>query len=142
MIKKYRKKTAIYSASVLGILILILCVHIYLVTRPKAPDASTRIMARIDIKQDISKADAEKITEWMYRQKGVDHVLCNPESGIVVFTYAPLQANADKLVAAFKTNFHLPAERIVPTEAEMKSGCPVASGSISYKAYSFVKKFI
>lgn len=142
MIKKYWKKIAIYSASVLGILILILCVHIYLVTRPKAPDASTRIMARIDIKQDISKADAEKITEWMYQQKGVDHVLCNPESDIVVFTYAPLLANADKLVTAFKANFHLPAERIVPTEAEMKNGCPVASSSISYKAFSFVKKII
>ncbi len=142
MKKKLVKKIAVYSASVLGLLVLILCVHIYLVTRPKAPDASTRIMARIDIKKQISQTDAEKITAWMYQQKGIDHVLVNPESDILVFTYSPLQTNANKVLADLKAGLQIPAERVVPTEAEMKSGCPVAPTSFSYKAYSFIKKII
>lgn len=131
-----------YTFSALSLLILILCIHIYFVTKPKAPDANTRIMARIDIKQDISKTDADHITAWMYRQNGIDHVLCNPESDILVFTYSPLKTNADKILAGFRTDFHLPAYRIVPDAADMKNGCPVASGSISYKAYSLIKKII
>ena len=142
MKKNLLKKIAFYSASVLGLLVLILCVHIYMVTRPKAPDAQTRIMARIDIKKQISKMEAEQITAWMYQQKGIDHVLCNPESDILVFTYSPLQTNANKVLTDFKADFRIPAERVVPTETEMKSGCPVASTSFSYKAYSFVKKII
>jgi len=58
-------------------LVLVLAVHIYWVTRPKAPDANTKIMARIDIKQPITQADADKITTWLYQQKGIDHVLVN-----------------------------------------------------------------
>jgi hypothetical protein len=113
-----------------------------MVTKSKAPDTQTRIMARIDIKKQISKTDAEQITAWMYQQKGIDHVLCNAESDILVFTYSPLQTNADKVLTDFRSGFHLPAYRIVPTAEEMKGGCPVSSQSISYKAYSLIKKII
>lgn len=142
MKKKLVKKIAIYSASAFGLLVLILCIHIYMVTRPKAPDAQTRIMARIDIKKQISKAEADQITAWMYQQKGIDHVLCNPESDILVFTYSPLQTNANQVLTDFKAGFRIPAERVVPTESEMKSGCPVAANSVSYKAYSLIRKII
>ncbi len=136
------KKILLWSGAVFSVLVIVLSVHIYLVTRPKAPDAFTRIMARIDIKKQISESDAQKITAWMYQQKGIDHVLCNPESDILVFTYSPLQTNANKVLADLKAGLQLPAERVVPTEEEMKSGCPVTTGSISYKAYSFIKKII
>ena len=136
------KKILIWSASVFSVLLLVLAVHIYMVTRPKAPDAYTRIMARIDIKQQISASDAQKITAWMYQQKGIDHVLCNSESAILVFTFSPLQTNADKVLTDFRSDLHLPAYRVVPTAAEMKSGCPVSSRSLSYKAYTVIKKII
>ena len=133
---------AVYCGCILSVLILVLAIHIYLVTRPKAPDANTRIMARIDIKKDITSLEAAQITAWMYQQKGIDHVLCSPESAILVFTYSPLMINADKLTENFSTNFHLPVNRILATKEDMKNGCPVSTNSIGYKALSFVKKII
>ncbi len=133
------KKIALYSLSVLAFLILVLAVHIYIVTRPKAPTAYTRAMARIDIKQPINAEDGSKITAWLYQQKGIDHVLVNPKTDIVIFSYFPIQTNADRIVTAFKATFPFPAQRYVPTEAEMQSGCPVASTSMTYKLYNYFK---
>lgn len=134
------KKILIWSGSVLGILTLVLAIHIYLVTRPKAPDAFTRIMARIDIKKSINSKDAADITTWMYQQQGIDRVLCNPGSGILVYTYAPVKTNQERLFSSFRSHFSLPAERIIPTEAELQTGCPVKPSSVSYKIYAFLKK--
>ena len=120
-------------------LVLVLCVHIYVVTRPKAPTATTRIMARIDIKEPINQADADKITNWMYQQKGIDHVLVNPKTDIVVFTFFAIKTNGNQIVKDFKSAFNYKAERYVPTEAELEGGCPVASNSGSYKVYKFIK---
>jgi len=101
MRKRTVKRIALSVLSVVVLLAAILAVHIYVVTRPTV-DASTRIMARIDIRQEIGLADADKITAWLYRQKGVDHVLVNPQSDIVIFTFAPLQNSADRIVQDFK----------------------------------------
>jgi hypothetical protein len=139
MKKKMIKRFLIGTGTVLLLLVMVLAIHIYVVTRPKAPDAHTRIMARIDIRQDITRDDADKITAWLYQQKGIDHVLCNPQSDIVVFTFFPIKTSADKIVKDFKSSLPYKAERYMPSESEMKSGCPVASTSFSYKVYSFFK---
>jgi hypothetical protein len=96
-------------------------------------------MARIDIKQPVAPEDAIKITTWMYQQKGIDHVLYNPESEIVVFTFFPIRTSADRIVSDFKASFHYKAERIVATEADLKNGCPVATTSATYTVYNFFK---
>lgn len=137
--KKRIKKIALYTLSVFLLLTIVLGVHIYMVTRPKAPDATTRIMARIDVKQDISAEDAQHITAWLYGQQGIDHVLCNAESNIIVFTFFPVKTNANKIVNDFKANFHLKAERFMPTEEEIKAGCPVAAGSFGTKLHQLFK---
>lgn len=133
------KRFLIGTGTVLLLLVMVLAIHIYVVTRPKAPDAHTRIMARIDIRQDITPDDSSKITAWLYQQKGVDHVLCNPKSNVVVFTFFPIRTSADQIVKDFKSSLPYKAERYMPSESEMKSGCPVASTSFSYKVYSFFK---
>lgn len=141
MKKRAIKKMALWTTSVFLLLVAVLCIHIYIVTRPKAPDANTIVMARIDIKQPITKADADKITEWMYQQNGIDHVVCNPSMDNIVFTFFPIKANANDITAQLKTAFNLQnAKRYLPTEAEMQSGCPVASTSYTYKVYNFIKK--
>lgn len=139
MRKKVIKKFLIGTGSVLLLLILVLAVHIYLVTRPKAPDADTRIMARIDVKQDITQDDADKITVWLYQQKGVDHVLVNPKSDIVIFTFFPIKTSAGQIVKDFNASLPYKGQRYLPTAEEMTSGCPVASTSVSYKVYNFFK---
>jgi hypothetical protein len=139
MNKKSIKKILLYAASILGFLILVLAVHIYIVTRPKAPDAHTRIMARIDIKQPITQDEAGKITAWLYQQKGVDRVLVNPTTDIAIFTFFPIQTNANLILSHFKSSFHLQADRYLPSAEAMQGGCPVASTSATYKVYSFIK---
>jgi len=130
----------LWSGGIFLFLILVLAVHIYIVTKPKAPDEHTRVMARIDIRQPVSVDESNNITAWLYQQRGVDHVLCNPKTAIVVFTFSPLKANADAIAVNFKTALNYPySKRYVPTEKELQSGCPVASTSFSYKAYKFIK---
>ena len=130
----------IISGSVLSVLVIVLCIHIYIVTRPKPLDPSTVAMARMDIKQDINTNDAAKITALLYAQNGVSHVLVNPTSKIAVFTYFPSKTTADAVIGGFKSQSDYTASRFMPTAQEMKSGCPVMSPkSIRYKVYSFFK---
>jgi hypothetical protein len=138
MQKRTWKRIALSVAGVLVLGVIVLGIHIYVVTRPRV-DASTRVMARIDIKQEMDQADADKITAWLYQQKGVDHVLVNPQSDIAIFSFAPLQNNAGRIVASFKREMPYRAERYMPTAEEMKGGCPVAKTSVSYKVYAFIK---
>ncbi|HWK05970.1 MAG TPA: hypothetical protein VNS58_20155 [Puia sp.] len=138
MQKRKLKRIALTVLSVFLSLVLVLCAHIYIVTRPKAPDEKTRIMARIDIKQPITQEDAARITAWLYNQKGVDHVLVNPQSAIAVFTFAPVKNNANQIVIDFKASLPYKAERYLPTAAEMTGGCP-AMASSGYKVISFIR---
>jgi hypothetical protein len=139
--KKSIKKTLLYSFATLMLLVAVLAVHIYFVYKP-APDQFTRVMARIDIKQQISQDDANKISAWMFHQKGVDHVLVNPQSNIVIFTFAPVKTNGNLIVKNFKTAFNFKAERFMPTADNLKHSCPVAASSYTYKVYKLITQII
>lgn len=138
MLKRKWKKIAITAGSVLVLGIVVLAFHIWWVMRPRV-DATTRIMARIDIHQSILPAEADRITAWLYQQKGVDHAVVNPKVDIAIFTYSPLQNNANVIAAAFRRDLaYSGAVRVMPSETEMASGCPVAATSFAYKAYKFM----
>jgi len=139
MQKRTLKRIALGVLSVFGLLVIVLGVHIYIVTLPKPINANTRAMARIDIRQDITQTDADEITSWLYRQKGVDHVLVNPQYDIAVFTFFPIQTTANQVVSDLKAQLPYKAERFIPTEDAMKSGCPAAAASTTYKVYRFFK---
>ena len=139
MKSKAIKKILIWSASITLFLIVVLAVHIYIVTRPKV-NPYTKEMARIDIKQDINQNDANKIATWLYQQKGIDHVLVNPQTDIVVFTFYPYKTTANQITSNFKSNFNYKAERFIPTQDELMSSCPVAGSSVTYKVYNFFKQ--
>ena len=124
MQKRKWQRLALGVLSVFLFLVLVLCVHIYMVTRHKAPDANTRIMARLDINQPITAEDAGKITAWLYSQQGVDHVLVNPQSKIAVFTFAPVSNSADQIVSAFRASLPYKAQRYFPAAADLKGSCP------------------
>lgn len=136
------KKIALYSLSVFLFLVVVLAVHIYWVYRPKPPGPDSKTMARIDIKQPLTQDDANKISAWMYHQKGIDHVLVNPDSRIVVFTFYPIKTTGNQIVSNFKANFHIKAERFMPSEADLASSCPVAKTSVTYKVYKFIEHIL
>jgi len=139
--KKTIKEILLYGGATFLFLAVVLAFHIYYYYRP-APDASTRVMARIDIKQQINQDEANKIKSWMFHQKGIDHVLVNPQTSIVIFTFYPVKTTGDQVVKSFKSNFNLKAERFIPSDAQLKSGCPMASSSFAYKVYKLVAKII
>jgi thiosulfate reductase cytochrome b subunit len=138
MKKSKFKKILWASLSTVVFLVTVLAVHIYMVTRPKAPDATTKIMARLDFKQGLKQDDADKITAWLYNQNGVDHVLCNQKSGIAVFTFYPVKTSANKITSDMRYDLHYTVNRYMPTKEEMQGGCPVGAGSVSSKIYSSV----
>lgn len=140
---KNLKKVLLYTFSTALLLVVVLFVHIYMVYRPKAPDANTRIMARIDIKQPINANQAEQIKAWLLHQKGVDHALVNPETSIAVFTFFPIKTNGDAVVNNFRSAFGLKANRFMPTAQQIASGCPAGgTSSFAYKIYSFINQII
>ena len=139
MRKRTRKRIAMGILSVFALLALVLAIHICIVTRPKAADPDLRVMARIDIRQEIGAADSAVITAWMYRQNGVDHVLCNPKSNIVVFTFFPARTSAGRITGDFNSRLPYKGKRYLPGPEEMKGGCPVASTSAAYKIVKFFK---
>jgi hypothetical protein len=87
MKKRTVKKIVLGTIASVFVLFLVLCVHIYVMMKPKAPDAHTIAMARIDFKQNITPTEANNITAWLYQQNGVAHLLCNPILKIAVFTF-------------------------------------------------------
>jgi hypothetical protein len=124
-----------WSLSTVLLLGTILLVHIYMVTKPK-PDKHTRILARIDIGQPVDSNDVHKIVSWLYAQPGVDHVMCNAKTSIAVFSFSPLQNDANTLAIQFSSQLKfVNARRFMPTAAQMKNACPVAPNSFAYKTY-------
>jgi hypothetical protein len=103
----------------------VLAAHVYLATRSHVHDGSLTL-ARIDLHQHIDRPDAERITAWLYRQKGVNHVMVNPQRAVALFTFMPAMNNANSIVRAFKDSLpYDKAERYLPTRERMSSGCPV-----------------
>lgn len=134
------KKVIAGMAGTFVLMLVVLCIHLYIMTRPGVTDPKVAALARIDLKQNISEADAAKIGSWLYGQQGIDHVLCNAPAGVVVFSYYPARVSADAIVSNFKAGFNYPlATRFVPSENDLKGSCPVLAGSLSYKLIEFFK---
>lgn len=142
MKRKTVKKIVLGAIASVLFLFIVLCVHIYVVMKPKAPDVHTIAMARIDFKQNITAADAATIAGWLYQQQGITHVLCNPTTKIAVFSFYPVKANAEEIVTNLKSSLHYNATRYIPSAKEMASGCPVAATSFTYKIYDFMSKIL
>jgi hypothetical protein len=141
MKKRTIKKIVIISLSSLLFLFAVLCIHIYVMMKPRPASEKTIAMARIDFKQDINQADADKITSWLYSQKGVQHVLCNQQTKIAIISFYPVKVNADKLTENLASSLNLKAVRFMPSQADMMKGCPaIASSSFSYKVYTFMNR--
>lgn len=139
MKRKFITKILLRSLTVIGILFFVLCVHLYFVTRPKAPGPNTVAMARIDFNQVITKDDAVIISSWLYQQPGVNHVLCNSESAIAVFSFHPFKTNANKVIHDFIAATKYKADRYLPSKEELQNSCPVMNNSFSSKLYRFFK---
>lgn len=136
------KKIVLWSAGIFAALVFILGIHVWWVMRPRL-DATTRVLARIDLHQRVDQSDAAKIQAWLYGQKGVKHVLVNPNSGIAVFSFAPVENDANRIVSDFRERSgYINARRYLPPASTAASGCPVATTSFTYKVYAFMRRIL
>lgn len=133
--KKIFKKVML----IFGILTLVLVIHILWVTRPKPVNAYKVIMARIDIKDTLSKDDVAKIQTWLHQQEGVQNVLVNQNSGKAIFTFYPARTSGDQIISRFHTSLHYEASRYLPSEEELEAGCDVLPDNVTKKITSFIK---
>ncbi len=124
------------------VLAVVLAVHIYIVTRPKSIDKTLLAIARIDFKQSITNKDSLTITQWLYQQKGIQYVLCNTATNITVFGFYPSQTNASNVVVSLTNNLHYQAQRFIPTQEEINSGCPILAEPNSAKLYNYLKSLL
>ncbi len=142
MQKRKWKRITLWTSTVFAGLVMILMVHIWWVTRPRI-DATTRVMARIDLHQKVDLSGAGKIKDWLYQQQGVKYVLVNPKAQIAVFSFAPIENDGNKIVRDFKAQAgYTAAARYLPAVDPNSSGCPVATTSLTYKAFAFMKKLL
>ena len=81
----------------------------------------------------------KKITNWLYKQKGVDHVFCNDATNIAVFTFSPEVNNANNIISSLVRSTSYKAERYMPSQKDMRSGCPVVVGSVTDKICNLFK---
>ena len=119
------KRILIGAGGLFLLLVAVLAVHIYIVTRPQRITPNLREMARIDIHQPMTKEDAQRITAWLYQKNGVDRVLVNAATRKVIFTYFPYRTSAQQIVRDFKASFPYNADQILPTREQMGKSCPV-----------------
>ncbi|RFM30104.1 hypothetical protein [Deminuibacter soli] len=133
------RKIALTTVAVFAGLVLLLAVHLYMVTRPQAPDVHTRIMARVDFAANVGAAQGDTVTAFLYSQPGVDHVLFNPVTHIAIFTFAPIQTSATAIIARLQQTLPYKAKRIQPSEEEMAAGCPVASNTATSRVLRFFR---
>ncbi len=138
--KKDSKKIVLWTFASLLVLFVVVCAHIYIVMKPKAPGPNAVALARIDFKQNISATDANLIAGWLYSQEGVAHVVCNPASKTAVFSFHPATANASDITNSLAANLHYNATRFIPSAQDMASSCPVAGTSFTYKVYDMMSK--
>ncbi|HEV2355650.1 MAG TPA: hypothetical protein VGR89_15490 [Puia sp.] len=130
----------IVTSGLLAAGVVALAGHVYMVTHAQV-DSRSRGMVRIDLHQPIGQADADRITAWLHRQKGVDHVLVSTRSAITVFTYSPLVANAGRIASAFRDSLpYSRAVRYLPSETEIKRSCPLRATPLTNAVYEFLKR--
>jgi hypothetical protein len=142
MQKRKWKRIVLTSVAVFVGLVIILAVHIWWVMKPRI-DASTRVLARIDLHQKVGQGDVAPIRDWLYRQKGVKYVLVNPVSDMALFSFAPLENDGNRIVADFRQQTgYGRAERYLPVVDPNATGCPVAATSFTYRVYAFMKRVL
>ena len=136
------KKIALWATGTFVALTAVLAIHIWWVMKPRI-DAHTEVMARIDLLQPVRPGDAAAIQAWLYEEKGVRHVLVNPTSRIAVFSFSPLENDANRIVAGFTTHTaYRHATRYLPGAAALSGGCPAAATNLTYRVFAFLKRIL
>ncbi len=119
------KKVLIWSAGVLGLLIIGLVIHIYSVTTNVRQDQRLRALARVDFLQDIDSLEANKIKAFARQIGGVEGTYFNVKDNILVYGYYPAKTDKQTVYDHIMAQGDYQAKPFVVSAEDAKSGCPV-----------------
>lgn len=123
-----QNKTIKKALKIFGVVLVVFsiasAVHVYQIKQGKKPNENTISMARLNMKHAISATDVAKISAWLKQQKGVQAIMYNKEFNNFVFSYAPVEANVQNLVASLNASTPYKVQQFIPTKAQMQTGCP------------------
>jgi hypothetical protein len=132
-------KTASIIAGVFFALVIILAVHIYMVTRPKSTNMIQ--LSRLDFKQTIDSAEANKITGFVGHLPGVQKAYFNPADSVLIYGYIVGKQNSTTVYDDLMAYGHYKAVKFVVDPAMVAKGCPVFDkSSFTYRISAFLSK--
>jgi hypothetical protein len=135
------KKLIIGVIGIFALLVLVLAVHIYQVSRPKEGGIPSIALSRIDFPQGIDSLEAVSIQTHFSKLEGIRDFRINATSGHVVCLYDNKIWQASDLVDKINFNFSLSAELYRPPAAMLTQSCPVIDkSSLTYKLGTFFQK--
>lgn len=136
-------KTVVWCTCVLVVLLLTLVIHIAMVSKPKNLDNNTLQLSRIDFKQELDSAEAQKIRHYACSLPGVKNAVINLNQKTLVVGYLNTVQTADKLFKQIIEYGNYQAVKFVPVESAQNSGCPAGydTNSFSNKISSLINKW-
>jgi hypothetical protein len=138
--KKKVFKIVLISLSVVVVLFGVLVVHIYMVTKPKAHGKNLQL-SRIDFKEPIDSAEANKIRNFVHGLDGVDNTYFNIPAGMLVYGYLPEKQSSENVYNQLMSHGHYKAERFIVDASQVAKGCPVMDpNSFGYRMSTVISK--
>lgn len=116
------------------VLLVVLIAHVYTVTHQRKNDQRLRQLSRIDFKQPIDAAEANKIKSFVASMEGVDATFFNTSQGTLVYTYAVGKQTSDNVFKQLIAFGHYQAQRYMVTPGESAGGCPVMANDDSFRS--------
>lgn len=142
--KKLFKKIAIWTVSIFSLLVVVLVVHIYLVTRLADPLPNHDIyLSRIDFKESVDSTEATRIMNHVRTMDGIANAHFNIAAGTLVYGYKKDVQNPENVYAEVAKFTSLKSERLILSEEDIAKGCPAFDkNTFTYKFGEFVKNVL
>lgn len=134
MRKRIWFKVGITLLSLTFIFLFVLIAHIYVATHKNKNDQRHRQLSRIDFKQPIDQAEANKIRSFVAGMEGVDATFFNIQQGTLVYTYAEGRQTSENIFNQLIQFGKYKAQRYMVTSDQAANGCPVIGNDNSLKS--------
>ncbi|MFT5337121.1 MAG: hypothetical protein ACI9YL_001123 [Luteibaculaceae bacterium] len=139
MISKMFQRIMLGLASVVGLFVLVLGVHIYMVTNPSGEHHNNWQLSRLDFSEEVDGTLVNNAANDIRSMDGIKAVYANEEHKTVVFAYTPGTVEKDEVL---QKAFSFSPDVVVfqnPTRENGKAGgCPVIDkNTITYRIGTF-----
>ncbi len=134
MNKKYLLRGLAVLGGILGLFVITLGVHIYMVTRPNDQHHMNWQLSRIDFEEQPDSLTASLAVKTLKGIEGVKHVYLNQKAGTLVYGFETGKLDAQMVFEEFKTKGDFKAKPYIPLASNLSNGCPVIDKtSLTYR---------